>query len=239
MTQDNGISIGVLIIGSLYWDPSDNRQNWRSERLNLGTKKYVSAPIRYGRRSKCRGNSYTMVFSMNLCEEQFGRAIVVPCKQRVKSICDLLEEAKFLWMAESGHLGPVSAKWGCVAVVENPDRPIPDDLREGWAERVSRESCYGQLKSAVGEEVVVNESGFLKIPWPKSEDDSDLTIDALLATATNPTIVDSCYPSARDIAEAWNTPKGKDHVDYFCKNRAHGIKTFQDSKIEGCLSSLW
>ena len=148
MTQDNGISIGVLIIGSLYWDPSDNRQNWRSERLNLGTKKYVSAPIRYGRRSKCRGNSYTMVFSMNLCEEQFGRAIVVPCKQRVKSICDLLEEAKFLWMAESGHLGPISAKWGCVAVVENPDRPIPDDLREGWAERVSRESCYGQLKWA-------------------------------------------------------------------------------------------
>ena len=106
-------------------------------------------------------------------------------------------------------------------------------------ERVTGKSGMRPLKSAVGEEVVVNESGFLKIPWPKSEDDSDLTIDALLATATNPTIVDSCYPSARDIAEAWNTPKGKDHVDYFCKNRAHGIKTFQDSKIEGCLSSLW
>ena len=34
------------------------------------------------------------------------------------------------------------------------------------------------------------------------------------------------------IAEAWTTPEGKKHVDYFWKNKAHGITTFEDGEIE-------
>ena len=41
------------------------------------------------------------------------------------------------------------------------------------------------------------------------------------------------------IADAWNTPGGKQHVDYFCKNRAHSIATFQDQDIEVQLRELW
>ena len=117
---------------------------------------------------------------------------------------------------------------------------MSDELRDGWTKRVSRESCYGQLmNSANGEEVVVDKDDFLEIPWPESEDGSDLGVDALLATATNPTIVGGRYPSAQQIADAWNNPVGKSHVDYFCKNRAHGIKTFQDTEIEDRLRELW
>ena len=112
------------------------------------------------------------------------------------------------------------------------------ELRTRWTERVSREPYYGQLNSAVDEDVVVDESGFLKIPWPESEDRSDLGVDLLLATATNPTIVGGHYPSAQQIADAWNSPNGRNYVDYFCKNRAHGIKTFQDDIIQARLREL-
>ena len=242
MTEAEEVKIGVLIIGSLFWDPSDPRKKWRRERLDLDAKRHVRAPIRYGRKSGTRGNSYTMVFSAGLCEKKFGQAIVVPCRRPVRDTDGLVEEAECLWAAERNsdtrnHRISARCGWGCVALLTN--RPIPDELRAGWTKRVSREPHrYGQLKTD-DEQAVVDESGFLNIPWPSSEDGSDLGVDALLATATNPTIVGGCYPSAQQIADAWNTPVGKRHVDYFCKNRAHGIKTFQDTEIEDRLRELW
>ena len=81
----------------------------------------------------------------------------------------------------------------------------------------------------------MDESGFLTIPWPESEDGSPLDVDVLLATATAPTIVDGRYPTAQEIAEAWNNTDGR--VDYFYNNREHGIRTFQDAAIEARLEA--
>ena len=39
----------VLIIGSLLWDKSQTRKDWRNNYLNINDSKSVSAPIRYGR----------------------------------------------------------------------------------------------------------------------------------------------------------------------------------------------
>ena len=199
MTEAKEVEIGVLLIGSLYWDDSKHRDKWRRARLCLGAKRRrrVRAPIRYGRRSKSRGCSYTMVFSLSLVPDKFGRAIVVPCCRTVRSASDLVDEAEHLWAAErkKKRSACISAAWGCVALLENPDHPMSGKLRDGWTERVSRETCYGQLmNSANGEEVVVDKDGFLKIPWPESVDGSDLEVDVLLATATNPTIVGGRYP---------------------------------------------
>ena len=69
-----GPTLGVLIIGSLFWDNS-TRDEWRRDRLDLERRQYVRAPIRYGRQSTGRGCSYTMVFSAGLCEAEFGTAI--------------------------------------------------------------------------------------------------------------------------------------------------------------------
>ena len=241
-----GISIGVLIIGSLYWDSSDHREEWRREHLNQEGEQSVCAPIRYGRSSGTRGCSYTMVFSRSLVREgRCGRAIVVPCQQRVKSVGDLIQEAQCLWTAErrssSRPNHRISDGWGCVVLLTNPAKEDElRDLRAGWTDHVSREPhCYGRLNSAVDEEATVDEYGFLQIPWPKSKDGSDLGVAMLLATATNPTIIGGHYPSPSQVADAWNTPDGKNYVDYFCKNRAHGIKTFQDSAIEDRLRELW
>ena len=247
MVSENGMSVGVLIIGSLYWEPdaspptekSRARKNWQTDRLNLNAKKNVSVPIRYGRRSSSRGCSYTMVISPVLRKEQFGRGIVIPCNKRANGVEDLIEEAEHLWAAERGKEWTalrdnekcISASWGCVGILGNPDRSIPEGLQKDWQKRVSDETCYGRLNSAVGEQVAVNQSGFVNIPWDWNQQDN-LDIDILLVTATSPTIVDGQYPSAQDIADAWKTPEGKRYIDYFHENRKHGINTFQDNEIE-------
>ncbi len=229
------MKIGVLIIGSLYWDDTPHRDEWRRERLCLEAQQPVQAPIRYGRRSASRGCSYTMVFSTSLRNDQFGRAIVIPCKSQ-----DIIKEAECLWTAETpdgnNAKGCISAAWGRVALLENPDRPIPDEERERWTQRVALEPRYGQLmNSAIDEVAVVDQSGLLKIPWPRSEDGTTPMVNVLLATATNPTLDGHCYPPAQRIANAWRTPKGRKHVDYFCRNRTHGITTFQDVEIKDLL----
>ena len=196
MTEAEEVKIGVLLIGSLYWDAAKHRKTWRCKHLKQDAKQYVRVPICYGRQSDSRGGSYTMVFSLSLVPDKLGIAIVVPCLRTVRSASDLVDEAVRLWTAET-HDGKnperrISAMngWGCVALLTNR-LLIPDEheLRAGWTKRVSGEPhCYGQLNHTCGEQAAVDEFGFLNIPWPNSKDGSDLGVDALLATATNPKI---------------------------------------------------
>ncbi len=218
----------MLIIGSLLWDSKQHRESWRRERLDLDAAHLVRAPIRYGRRSTGRGCSYTMVFSTSLNGQQLGRAMVVPCSNTAKDIASIVAEAERLWTAETSDgrnpNGRISASWGCVALMEHPERQLPDEVRYGWTRRVAEEGCgYGQLNSAVDEEPAVEQqSGFLNIPWPTPLGGSDLPCDVLLATATNPTIVGDGYPSAQQIADAWNTcTYGKPHT-HGSRDRSRG-----------------
>ena len=203
-------------------------------------KQYVKVPIRYGRFSSTRGNSYTMVFSNWLYHEQLGRAYIVPCEQDINTGEELIEEAECMWTAETSKgktKNRISGTWGCVALLENPKHPIPDDLRGCWTKRVSYEPDYGEkIISTYGEEAVVNQCGFLKIPWPKTVNGSDLKFDALLATVTCPTFNNGCYPSAKNVAATAN--RSGEGRNYFCKNRKHGIETFQDAEIEDRLAKF-
>jgi len=56
------------------------------------------------------------------------------------------------------------------------------------------------------------------------------SLDALLATATNPTIEKGQYPTREVIAESWNQADPK-WCEYFWKNRKNGIFTFEDDVI--------
>ena len=103
--SDKRVHVGVLIIGSLYWDNKEHRKEWRRERLvDLDKKEYVHAPIRYGRLSRKRGCTYTMVFSRQLDDPNTPRkdcrAIVVPCRTPVNGLEDLVDEARRLWRGE-------------------------------------------------------------------------------------------------------------------------------------------
>ena len=114
---------------------------------------------------------------------------------------------------------------------------MPADLRACWSERVSGESGYcSQLEAVNDEDTAVNDSGFLRIPWPEAEDGSRLVdVDLLLATPTAPTLENGRYPTVQKIADAW-----KSHDEgamYFCKNTEHGITTFQDADIRARLQA--
>ena len=109
-------------------------------------------------------------------------------------------------------------------------------MRDGWKKKISDEPRYGRLKKADNEVAAVDESGFLAIPWPESEEGSGLEVDILLATATCPTICNGRYPTPQKVAEAWNNHDGS--VVYFNKNREHGIRTFEDHCIQEHLRAL-
>lgn len=73
--------LGILIIGSLYWDPSRVRCRWRQSRLSCTEERRVMVPIRYGKKSKKRGDTYTMVFARSCSgAATLGTGLVVPAR---------------------------------------------------------------------------------------------------------------------------------------------------------------
>jgi hypothetical protein len=110
--------VGILIIGSLIWDRGrTHREAWRTERLTT-ERIVVRAPIRYGRRSKDRKNTYTMLFSNEFCQDHMGSAVAVPRGRRIRSGSDLVQEAEALWAAEQTTPGETRhPRWErCIAL---------------------------------------------------------------------------------------------------------------------------
>src|SRR2546427_3819513 len=99
----NGFSmrLGILIVGSLYWDRSPVRCRWRQDRLSVSGEHRVRVPIRYGRNSGTRGDTFTMVFATSCSDPaMLGTGIVVPTRANCRAPDHLVEEAECLWAAE-------------------------------------------------------------------------------------------------------------------------------------------
>jgi hypothetical protein len=183
-----------------------------------------------------------MVFSRSCCRRgKWGQAVVIPCSNRLQTPQSLIEEAKNLWRAEQPEDAASSldlgSPWGRVALLENPNARIPSDWLNQWKRTVDNDrKPPDRVNCAKGEGPAVDREGMLQIPWPQSVDGVDLLgwVDALLATATNPTIDHGKYADAKAIARAWNSVDPK-WCEYFWQNRKNGIHTFQDSEIEQLL----
>ncbi|HTV70406.1 MAG TPA: hypothetical protein VMF90_17905 [Rhizobiaceae bacterium] len=247
------LHVGVLVVGSLDWESKDyggelsqrlvdSRVAWRSARLRADKRssRYVKVPIRYGRKSGKRGDSYTMVFSPERGVD-LGVGKVITCRRTVSKIADLVDEAEELWAAESEkkRRSRISAQWGCVAIVVSPtflDHEDADErtkLLEDWRIRTEQEPNYGRLgfsdldvQAAQGAALV---DGRLNISWPKFMNHWPLSLDLILLTATNPELkARQQYPNPQQIAEPW---KNADHSYYFRCNRHVGITTPDDDQI--------
>jgi hypothetical protein len=103
------LTIGIYIVGSLYWEADKCRSDWRESRLDMDHQFRVTAPIRYGRLSTSRGNTYTMVFSQSAGP---GQAIAIRCKRSIATADDLIAEAEHLWAAEMKSAKPTGATCG-------------------------------------------------------------------------------------------------------------------------------
>src|SRR5690242_10177654 len=92
---------GVLIIGSLFWDPHEIRRAWREKCLDMSKAQLIPLPIRYGKISSERMFTHTMVFSQ-ACKKKthLGSGYVVPFRNNILDVNDLAEQAQEIIAAE-------------------------------------------------------------------------------------------------------------------------------------------
>lgn len=211
------MNVGILVIGSLCWDNND-RKAWRTVHLNMSEKIPVKVPIKYGRKSRTWGNTYTMVLSNSV---KMGKAVVIPCINPIENVKDLILEASALWRAERSKAkeGEVGVSWGCVGMLFRiPQKSA--DIVEMW-ER------YFQNHSEVPI-TPVNSRGILDISWTTKLDDSPVTeVDIILSAVTK---AEEPLPTVDKIAEKWiNQDNG--YESYFFKNVENDIRTAEDIDI--------
>lgn len=206
----------ILIVGSLLWD-NETRNEWRRSRLCISQKVSVQVPIRYGRRSSSKGNTFTMTLS---CDGPAGRAVLVPCKTAIVDVAALIVEAEALWKAECRDASPgeIGRPWGCVGVSFRAGAELAGWLRP-WADH------FGANASAISP---ADRNGVLQIPWPTTTlEDAPAGVDLILATATKAAA--NC-PSVENIADAW-LDQNDGYERYFFENVRHGIRTPDDGLI--------
>jgi len=177
-----------------------------------------------------------MVFARSCSSaDRLGTGIVLPARAECCEPEHLVEEAEYLWAAErnSRSRAGIATTWGRVGLLHPPDRPLPEEFSRTWAQEVhAAGSHYREVPAAAGEERLVDPvSGIAQFEWPTdAESHESLSgFDVLLLTATEPTLTNSQYSSAEEVAGAWRTDRNG-HVSYFYNNRQCGIKTFEDDE---------
>ncbi|MEX0916172.1 MAG: hypothetical protein WDZ60_09775, partial [Wenzhouxiangellaceae bacterium] len=207
----------------LYWDDANGRADWRKERLNTAASIPVRAPIYYGRKSRSRGDSYTMTFRR---DDPSGVAILIPCQRRIESINDLNDEAAALWKAEAPRSGPaaIGSDWGCVGAL----------LGSGEARETLGADWNAHFREIRGEGMsIVGPDGELDLVWPATVTGKPAAMDIILATATLP---EAEPPTTQTLADAWLNQNGG-YERYFFENVRHGIRTTHDLEIWRCIEA--
>lgn len=227
--------IGVLVLGSLYWEDASNRRSWRERRLSLEQCVQVRAPVRYWRKSESRGHSFTMVLTREAGGK--GTALLIPCVRKVQTLNDVAKEATALWQAEAPQWRRLPlggrAGWGTVGLLANPGSEDACHLEAEWR-------CWAADSSnlqPVGRGIPV-EQGVLQIAWPERDVDGERTgVDLLLATANRP---EATPPEPHVIADAWIRNSRRTDTDcesvihserYFFHNVSASIRTPDDEAI--------
>lgn len=223
---------GVIIIGSLLWENTPVRHKWRSLSLkDISTKTSVKVKIRYGRPSRSRRDTYSMIFS-NHQSTEFGRAFIVDFKDEIKNARMLETQAFALASAEglwSDMKPSLNKSWRTVGLLVNPnidkkDKANADIIRKRWTEiyqgykPIFKPSEY----RIENENPVIDTDGFLQIEWTAEMDKYDF----LIATPVVPVIKTPL--SSKQIADKMLE---KNYTEYFDNNFKNGITTFQDKEI--------
>ncbi len=223
---------GVIIIGSLLWDNRD-RCIWRANCLDeLATKSPIPLKIRYGRESRSRCCTHTMIFS-NDSSTELGQGYVVGFRRRIWGEKTLTKEAIALARAEgiwTKQRRVIACDWGAVGLLVNDGRPCAAKIRSLWKtsfqKQRSKRYCYSQY-CFNDEQPIITDEGFLQFdPRPEMNE-----FDFLLATPTVP--IPDRPLKAKKVADRMVE---QNYGVYFNENVANGITTFQDGAISRVLN---
>ena len=232
---------GVIVIGSLLWDENPERILWRKE-LDILNKKHIGLPIRYGRISSSRENTYTMVFSNEINDSKtLGKGYVIPYKNKIETEKDFKLQILKLAKAENIHIKRMSCSWGTVSILINPniDTVRTNQIKDYWTKLVE---FTKETKSTAQKEPTIlqfgskNENKCITNNWEltinlNKQFNKELEeFDFLIATSNSIKHKDNLekYPTAKEIAKAIFD---NNHYEYFLKNRKDFIQTFQDKRI--------
>lgn len=231
---------GIIIVGSLIWEDhldfeknGENfiRRDWRNQNLML-ERHLTSVPIRYGRKSSSRKNTYSMIFD-NANETNLGQGLILEFQQPINSFEDLERQAIALAIAEGIYKSTnkrITSSWGSVGLLINPKLKTNDFgkfefISKKWSDQYqlySKTFKANDYQSNADKQSPIDENGFLTIPWQDTMDKFDI----LLATPVIPDPKDTL--TAKQIADKMIEKK---YDTYFKSNVAHNIKTSQDKEI--------
>jgi len=232
------MKVGILIIGSLFWDTEKGRPDWRKNHLVFKKKIKVSVPIRYGRLSN-NGRTYTMVFSKGVQEKSnLGIAYLIPLKEIIHNTDELFNEAQALSKAEGNDTNLIigHTNWAVISILFNPKSSIDKyEIETKWEENINKNDLTDFLQKHIKiEPPLINKKGVLDISWlqaieEEQQNEVDL-FDIILTTCTLPT----GYLNPKQHAKIANTDLRK----YFKNNQKYGILTFEDDEIRTELNKV-
>lgn len=234
--------MGVIIIGSLLWQQTDKRKDWRRQ-LAISEKKNIDLPIRYGRQSsKNWQKTYTMVFSNNINQpETMGKGFVIPIKNKIITEKEFKQQLIDLSKAEGIDDKRICRSWGTVCLIINPyiDNVKKEHISTYWNNIVSETKQNLKEKQKEpdiekfgeeGEVKSINKNWDLTIDLKRQFSTELRNIDVLIATsnAVNLNNDINAYPTIKQIAKAIHE---NDCYLYFLSNTHNSIRTFQDRQI--------
>lgn len=213
------IRIGILIVGSLLWSNTNNRDRWRMNRLDMRVRQTVRVPVRYGRLSlgPTRAGQYTMTFSRSAGE---GTAFVVPCRKLVSTFEDFASEVDELACAE-GLTRDSWRAWGAVGLLRRREEQseLYREIVRRWPQyfeaHVDR-NCNVRIIHGPDERPALSHDGFLDIDWPVLPAlENEMICDILLATVNEPTLKNGSYAVPHEIAKSYmeNAKSPQDSTD--------------------------
>lgn len=242
---------GIIIIGSLIWDKSDIRKYWRKNYLNENSKIIVDLPIRYGRISASRMNTYTMVYSTNLSKSELGKGIILELKNEIdniKSLREILENSirverdinKSEWEClKKGEAFTLNWSWGVVGLCINP-KHIDSNMK--FSSKIERIVQYWndnlsdfdpKIFSLTNERIFIEKNGQFQIEWTKEMDGLDFLFTTIVAPKPE---IENNYPDADQIALKMYE---FNYYSYFIKNVENNISTKDDVRILELIKSKY
>lgn len=244
------LKIGIIAIGSLLWDNSTKREAWRKKYLN-STRTPISLPIRYGRISSSRMNTYTMTYSKNLKKEEYGQGIVIGLKKNVINISDLKGFAEDVIRVERDITQkdwknkimeePFSLnwKWGVLGVCINPkhinEGRLQKDIIEVhnfWQKNLTN---FDPNQFSISKEpLMVDKKGVFEIDWTDDIKEYDLLLSTVIEPITNTDNRD--YPDSNIITKKMYEGN---YYSYFINNIENNITTHNDADIKELIKTKY